>query len=76
MNQQGYIELTNIDIDLYDTLVNFHPKHPQSVSLTVEKFLQGPGKVLAIEPTIDTEESGMYQLITNNKDHEIAIKKL
>ena len=55
VNQQGYIELTNVDIDLFDTLVNFHHKHPQSVSLTVGKFLQGPGKVLAIEPTIDTK---------------------
>ena len=76
VNQQGYIELTNVDIDLFDTLVNFHPKHPQSVSLTVKKFLQGPGKVLAIEPTIDTEESGTYRLITTNKDHDNTIKKL
>ena len=76
VNQQGYIELTNVDTDLFDTLVNFHPKHPQSVSQTVKTFLQGPGKVLAIELTIDTEESGTYRLITNNKDHDIAIKKL
>ena len=58
VNQQGYIELTNVDIDLFDTLVKFHPKHPQSVSLTVKKILQGPERVQANEPTIDTEESG------------------
>ena len=76
VNHQGYIELTNVDVDLFDTLVNFHPKNPQPVPLTVKKFLQRPGKVLAIEPTIDTEESGTYQLITNNNGHDIAIKKL
>ena len=75
VNKQRYIEITNVHTDLFDTLVNFS-KHPQSVPVTVKKFLQGLGKVLAIEPTIDTEESGTYQLITNNKDHDIAIKKL
>ena len=76
VNQHRYIELTNVDINLFDTLVNFHRKNPQSVPLTVKRFLQGPGKVLAIEPTVDTEGSRTQRLITNNKDHDIAIKKL
>ena len=44
--------------------------------ITVRKFLQGPGKVLAIEQTIDTEGSGKYRLIINNKDHAHSIKKI
>ena len=50
--------------------------HLESVSITVKKFLQGQGKVLAIEPTIDTEDSGTYRLITYNKDHDVTINKL
>ena len=38
VNQQGYIELTNADVDLFDTQVNFNPNNPQSVSLTVKNF--------------------------------------
>ena len=75
VNKQRYIEITNVHTDLFDTLVNFS-KHPQSVPGTVKKFLQGPGKVLAIEPTINTEESGTYKLITTNKDHDNTSKKL
>ena len=76
VNQQGYIKLTNADVNLFDTQVNFYPNNPKPVSLTVKQFLQGPEKVLAIEPTIDTEGSGMYRLIINNKDHDLAIKKI
>ena len=76
VNQQGYIELTNADVDLFDTQVNFHLDNLTSVPLTVRKFLQGPGKVLAVEQTINTEGSGTYHLIINNKDHALAIKKI
>ena len=75
VNKQRYIEISNVNPNLFDTQVNFL-KHHQSIPITVTKFLQGQGKVLAIEPTIDTEESGTYRLITNNKDHDITIKKL
>ena len=44
--------------------------------ITVRKFLQGPGKVLAIEQTIDTEDLGKYILIVSNKDHSHTIKKI
>ena len=76
VNKQGYIELTNIDVNLFETQMNFVQKNPNSVSITVRKFLQGPGKVLAIEQTIDTEESGKYLLIISNKDHSHSIKKI
>ena len=56
--------------------MNFYPTNPQSEPYTVNKFLQGPGKVLAIEPTIDTEEFGTYRMITNNKDHDTRFIKL
>ena len=75
VNEQRYIEISNVNPDLFDTQVNFS-KHHQSIPTTVTKFLHGQGKVLAIEPTIDTKESGTYRLITNNKDHDITIKKL
>ena len=76
VNKQGYIELTNVDVDLFETQVNFLQNNPKSVPITVRKFLQGPGKVLAIEQTIDTEESGKYLLIISNKDHSHSIKKI
>ena len=63
VNQQGYIELTNADVDLFYTQLHFLPDNPTSVPIIVKKFLQGPGKVLAIEPTIDTEGSGTYRWI-------------
>ena len=75
LNKQRYIEIQNVNPDLFDTQVNFL-NHPQSVPIIVKKILQGQGEVLAIEPTIDSEESGTYLLITNNKDHDITIKKL
>ena len=56
--------------------MNFHPKNPQSVPLTVKKFLHGPGKVLEIEPTIDTEEHGTYRMLTTDKNHDITYNKL
>ena len=65
VNQQGYIELTNADVNLFDTQLNFLLNDPRSVPITVKKFLQGSEKVLAIESTINTEGSGTYCLITN-----------
>ena len=44
--------------------------------ITARKFLQGPGKVLAIEQTINKEEPGKYLLIISNKDHSHSIKKI
>ena len=76
VNHQGYIELTNADVNLFDTQLNFLPDNPSSVPITVKQFLQGSEKILAIEPTINTEGSGTYCLIINNKDHDIAIKKI
>ena len=76
VNKQGYTELTNADVGLFETQVNFFQNNPKSVPITVRKFLQGPGKVLAIEQTIDTEGSGKYLLIISNKDHSHSIKKI
>ena len=76
MNKQGYIEITNIDADLFETQVNFVQNNPNSVPTTVRKFLQGPGKVLAIEHTINTEDLRKYILIISNKDHPHTIKKI
>ena len=76
VNQQGYIELTNADVDLFDTQLNLFPDNLTSVPITVKKFLQGPEKVLAIEQTIDIEGSGKYLLIISNKDHSHSVKKI
>ena len=75
VNEQRYIEILNVNPNLFETQVNFS-KHHQSIPITVTKFLHGKGKVLAIEPTIDTKESGTYRLITNNKGYETTITKL
>ena len=56
VKNQGYIVLTNIDVDLFETQVNFVKNLSNSVLITVRKFLHGPGDVLAIEQTIDTED--------------------
>ena len=66
----------NIDADLFETQVNFVQNSPNSVSTTVRKFLRGPGKVLAIGQTINTEDLGKYILIVNNKNHPNTIKKI
>ena len=66
VNKQRFIDVTNVNPDLLDTLVNFHPNNPQSVPLTVKKFLHGLGKVLEIEPTINTEEHGTYRMFTTD----------
>ena len=76
VNQQGYIEIMNANVDLFDTQLSFLPDNPTSVPITVKRFFQGPGKYLAIEPTIDTEGSGTFCLIINNKDNDLAIKKI
>ena len=39
-------------------------------------FLHGPGKVLEIEPTIDTEDHGTYRMITTDSNHDTTLKKL
>ena len=38
VNQQGYIELTNVDVNLFDTQLNFLLNNPTSVPLTVKNF--------------------------------------
>ena len=76
VNKQEYIELTSVDVDLFEAQVNFVQNNPKSVPITIRKFLQGPGKVLAIEQTINTEESGKHLLIISNKDHSHSIKKI
>ena len=49
VNKQGYIVLMNIGADLFETQMNFTKHIPTSVSISIKKFLYGPGKVLAIE---------------------------
>ena len=56
--------------------MNFAQHIPNSVPTTVRKFLHGPGKVLAIEQTIDTEDLGKYILLVSNKDRPHTIKKI
>ena len=46
------------------------------MSTSIRKFLYGPGKVLAIKQTVDTEDFGKYIVIVNNKDHPHTIKKI
>ena len=65
VNSQRFIDVTHVDSDLFDSQINFHPDNPQSFPLTVKTFLHGPGKVLEIEPTIDTEEHGTYRMLIN-----------
>ena len=55
--------------DPFETTVNLS-NHHLSIPTTVTKFLHAQGKVLAIEPTIDTKEFGTYRLITYNEDYE------
>ena len=74
VNNQRFIDITHVDSDLFDSQVNFHPNNPQSVPLTVKMFLHGPGKVLEIEPTIDTEEHGTYHMFTTDTNHDIRYK--
>ena len=38
VNKQGYIELTNANIDLFHTRLNFLSDNPTSVPITVKKF--------------------------------------
>ena len=76
LNKQRYIDITNVNPDLFNSMVNFHPANTWSKPYVVTKFLQGPGKVLTIEPTIDTAECGTYQMIMNNKDCDTTYNKL
>ena len=57
-------------------MIHFHPANTRSKPYEVTKFLQGPGKVLEIELTIDIEECGTYRLLTNDKDHDTTYNKL
>ena len=60
----------------FEIQVNFAKHIPNSVPTSIRKFLYGPGKVLAIEPTSDTEDLGTYILIVSNKDYSHTFKKL
>ena len=57
-------------------MINFHPADTRSKPYKVTKFLQGLGKVLEIEPTIDTEECGTYRMLTTDKDYDTTYNKL
>ena len=76
VNKQRYINITNVTPDLFQSMINFHLADTRSNPYEVTKFLQGPGKVLEIEPTIDTEERGTYQMLTTDKNHDITYNKL
>ena len=76
VNNQQFFDVTHVDSDLFDSQINFHPDNPQSVPFTVKTFLHGPGRVLEIEPTIDTEEHGTYRMLTTNSNHDTTLKKL
>ena len=76
MNKQEHIVLMNIGADMLETQVNFAKHIPNSVPATIRKFLHGPGKGLAIEQTIDTEDLGKYILLVSNKDHSHISKKI
>ena len=76
VNKQRYIDITNVTSDLFQSMINFHPTDTRSKPYEVTKFLQGPGKVLEIEPTIDTKECGTYQLLTTDKDPDTTYNKL
>ena len=76
VNNQQFIDITHVESDLFDSQVNFHPNNPQSVPLTVKKFLHGPGKVLETEPTMDMEKHGTYCMITTDTNHDTTYKKL
>ena len=58
LNKQGHIVLMNVGVDLIETQVNFAKHTPNSVSISIRKFLHGQGKNLLIEPTSDTEDLG------------------
>ena len=74
VNKQRFIDITNVTPDLFQSMINFHPADTRSKPYEVIKFLHGLGKVLEIEPTIDTEERGTYRMLT--KDHDITYNKL
>ena len=77
VNKQGHIVLKNIGVDLLETQVNFAKHTPNSsVPISIRKFLYGPRKVLAIEPTSDLEDLGKYILIVSNKNYSHKSKKL
>ena len=66
----------NIEADLFETQVNFAKYTPNSMLISIRKFLYGPGKVLAIEPTSDMEDTERYILIVSNNDYSHTSKKL
>ena len=76
VNRQGLIVLMNIGADLFETQVNFAKHTPNSVLISIRKFLYEPEKVLAIEKTSDMEDLGKYMLIVCNKDYSHTFKTL
>ena len=76
VNKQGYFELMNVDVDLFETQVHFVQNNPKSVPVTVRKFLQKPGKVLAIANYQFRRILKVSLLIISNKDHSNSLKKI
>ena len=75
VNNHRIMDLRNIDSKLFATKVNFQPMRENSQSLTIGKFRATIGRILAIEPTSDSEDLGKYIFIVNNKDYEYAKMK-
>ena len=76
VNKQGYIVPMNVGVDFYEIQVNFVKNTPNSMTLSIRKFLYGQGKCLAIEPTSDTKDLGKYIMIVNNNNYSHTSKKL
>ena len=76
VNMQRLIDIANVTHNLFQSMINFHLIDTRSKSYEVIKFLHGPGKVLEIEPTIDTGKCGRYCMLTTDKNHDITYSKL
>ena len=76
VNQHGHIVLTNAGVGFYETQMNFAKSTTQSMLILIRKFLYGQGKILAIEPTSDTEILEKYIMIVNNNNYSHASKKI
>ena len=76
VNNQGHIVLMNIGVVFYETYVNFAKNTKNSKSILIRQFLYGLCKVLAIEPTSDTEDLGKWILIVHNDNYSDATNKL
>ena len=74
-NNQSIMDLRKIDNKFFDIKINFQPLVENSQSITIRKFLTTIGRVVAIEPTSDTEELGKYIMIVKNKDYDHAKRK-